>query len=238
MWWRPRCRREDVSVVSHSDDFGVGTPEDSANSGADNHIDDGIFAELQRQLMGARASYVPIKTEPVAVVAPEPAPEPVLAAEPAPRLIEPVTTASIPPVVSQLLAMEERDQAEAAEGTARASLEAFERRKVQVEREVQQVQAALASRRIGVDRANTLGGEQDDPAAAPAFVPPGMTPPADGLATLAPTGDPAYAGLRGDLAADLMDRPKLGGMFALHPALTQLGAMYDHNLTTTFRIRR
>ena len=50
---------------------------------------------------------------------------------------------------------------------------------------------------------------------------------ADGLATLAPTGDPAYAGLRGDLAADLADRPKLGGMFALHPALTQLGAMYD-----------
>ena len=50
---------------------------------------------------------------------------------------------------------------------------------------------------------------------------------ADGLATLAPTGDPAYAGLRGDLAADLADRPKLGGMFALHPALAQLGAMYD-----------
>ncbi len=52
---------------------------------------------------------------------------------------------------------------------------------------------------------------------------------ADGLATLAPTGDPAYAGLRGDLAADLVDRPKLGGMFALHPALTQLGALYANN---------
>lgn len=50
---------------------------------------------------------------------------------------------------------------------------------------------------------------------------------ADGLATLAPTGDPAYAGLRGDLAADVADRPKLGGMFALHPALAQLGTMYD-----------
>ncbi len=49
---------------------------------------------------------------------------------------------------------------------------------------------------------------------------------ADGLATLAPTGDPAYAGLRGDLAADLLDQPKLGGMFALHPALAQLGALY------------
>ena len=49
---------------------------------------------------------------------------------------------------------------------------------------------------------------------------------ADGLATLAPTGDPAYAGLRGDLAADLMGQPQLGGMFALHPALAQLSAMY------------
>lgn len=50
---------------------------------------------------------------------------------------------------------------------------------------------------------------------------------ADGLATLAPTGDPAYAGLRGDLAADLMSQPKLGGMFALHPALKQVSALYD-----------
>ena len=49
---------------------------------------------------------------------------------------------------------------------------------------------------------------------------------ADGLATLAPTGDPAYAGLRGDLARDVMDLPKLSGMFALHPALAQVGAMY------------
>jgi uncharacterized protein (DUF1501 family) len=49
---------------------------------------------------------------------------------------------------------------------------------------------------------------------------------ADGLATLAPTGDPAYAALRGDLARDLVDLPKLSGMFALHPALRQIGAMY------------
>ncbi len=49
---------------------------------------------------------------------------------------------------------------------------------------------------------------------------------ADGLATLAPIGDPAYGSLRGDLAADLMDRPKLGGLFALHPALAQIGTMY------------
>ena len=52
---------------------------------------------------------------------------------------------------------------------------------------------------------------------------------ADGLATLAPTGDPGYAGVRGDLAADLLDRPKLGGMFALHPALAQLSALYTNN---------
>ena len=49
---------------------------------------------------------------------------------------------------------------------------------------------------------------------------------ADGLATLAPTGDPAYASLRGDLAAELMNLSKLGGLFALHPALTQTAALY------------
>lgn len=49
---------------------------------------------------------------------------------------------------------------------------------------------------------------------------------ADGLATLAPIGDPAYAGLRGDLAAEFTGLPQLGGMFALHPALAQVGAMY------------
>lgn len=52
---------------------------------------------------------------------------------------------------------------------------------------------------------------------------------ADGLATLAPTGDPAYSGLRGDLAADLLDQPKLGGMFGLHPALKQIGELYGVN---------
>jgi len=52
-----------------------------------------------------------------------------------------------------LVAQRDYDQAEAAEGTARASLEAFERRKVQVEREVQQVEAALASRKLGVQQA-------------------------------------------------------------------------------------
>ena len=49
---------------------------------------------------------------------------------------------------------------------------------------------------------------------------------ADGLATLSPTGDPAYAGLRGDLA-DPGGGTKLDGMFTLHPALSQLAARYQ-----------
>lgn len=49
---------------------------------------------------------------------------------------------------------------------------------------------------------------------------------ADGLATLAPLGDPAYAGLRGDLAADFSGVPTIGGLFGLHPALKQIGAIY------------
>ena len=49
---------------------------------------------------------------------------------------------------------------------------------------------------------------------------------ADGLATLAPTGDPAYAGLRGDLAADLASGTKLDSMFTLHPALAETAKMY------------
>lgn len=49
---------------------------------------------------------------------------------------------------------------------------------------------------------------------------------ADGLATLAPTGDPAYAALRGELA-DIGGGTKLDGMFTLHPALTQLAARYQ-----------
>lgn len=49
---------------------------------------------------------------------------------------------------------------------------------------------------------------------------------ADGLATLAPTGDPGYAALRGELIPELADQPKLAGLFALHPALAQVGAMF------------
>ncbi|MBA4162510.1 MAG: hypothetical protein C0515_10645 [Novosphingobium sp.] len=49
---------------------------------------------------------------------------------------------------------------------------------------------------------------------------------ADGLAILAPIGDPAYSGLRGSLIPELADQPKLGGLFALHPALKEVGALY------------
>ena len=56
-------------------------------------------------------------------------------------------------VAQGLVAQRDYDQAEAAEGSARAALEALERRKIQVEREVQQVEAALASRRLGVQQA-------------------------------------------------------------------------------------
>ena len=49
---------------------------------------------------------------------------------------------------------------------------------------------------------------------------------ADGLATLAPTGDPAYAGLRGDLAADIAGGAKLDSMFTLHPALAETAKFY------------
>jgi membrane fusion protein (multidrug efflux system) len=57
-------------------------------------------------------------------------------------------------LVSQgLVAQRDFDQAEAAEASARAALEALERRKIQVEREVKQVEASLASRRLGVDQA-------------------------------------------------------------------------------------
>ncbi len=49
---------------------------------------------------------------------------------------------------------------------------------------------------------------------------------ADGLATLAPLGDPAYAGLRGDLATDQVGGAKLDDMFTLHPALAETARLY------------
>ncbi|HET9512177.1 MAG TPA: hypothetical protein VFO80_13595, partial [Sphingomonas sp.] len=47
---------------------------------------------------------------------------------------------------------------------------------------------------------------------------------ADGLGTLVPYGDPAYAAARGALADG--QQTKLDGMFGLHPMLAQSAAMY------------
>jgi uncharacterized protein (DUF1501 family) len=49
---------------------------------------------------------------------------------------------------------------------------------------------------------------------------------ADGLHTLIPYADPAYAALRGALAIDPAAATKLDGTFALHPALSELAALY------------
>lgn len=49
---------------------------------------------------------------------------------------------------------------------------------------------------------------------------------ADGLGTLAPVGDPAFAGARGVLAEDYAGQPQIGGLFALHPALKTIAALY------------
>jgi len=49
---------------------------------------------------------------------------------------------------------------------------------------------------------------------------------ADGLHTVAPVGDPAYAGQRGALAEEFAAAPKLNDMFALHPAMKNIHGLY------------
>jgi uncharacterized protein (DUF1501 family) len=49
---------------------------------------------------------------------------------------------------------------------------------------------------------------------------------ADGLNTVIPYAEPAYAGLRGALAIDPQAALKLDAMFALHPALPGIGELY------------
>lgn len=49
---------------------------------------------------------------------------------------------------------------------------------------------------------------------------------ADGLNIVVPYAEPAYATLRGALAIDTSNAPRLDGTFALHPALAQTAAMY------------
>jgi uncharacterized protein (DUF1501 family) len=52
---------------------------------------------------------------------------------------------------------------------------------------------------------------------------------ADGLAIVAPTGDPAFAGVRGAFADDLSGGAKLGSFFTLHPALGETAKLYAAN---------
>jgi uncharacterized protein (DUF1501 family) len=49
---------------------------------------------------------------------------------------------------------------------------------------------------------------------------------ADGLNTVVPYADPAYARLRGALAIDAATAIRLDGSFALHPALAETGKLY------------
>jgi uncharacterized protein (DUF1501 family) len=49
---------------------------------------------------------------------------------------------------------------------------------------------------------------------------------ADGLNTVIPYADPAYARLRGPLAIDASNATKLDGTFALHPSLTEIATLY------------
>jgi uncharacterized protein (DUF1501 family) len=50
---------------------------------------------------------------------------------------------------------------------------------------------------------------------------------ADGLGTLAPVGDPAFASQRGVLAQDFAAAPRLDSMFALHPAMANVHRLYQ-----------
>ncbi|RST31814.1 DUF1501 domain-containing protein [Sphingomonas ginkgonis] len=49
---------------------------------------------------------------------------------------------------------------------------------------------------------------------------------ADGLSIVAPTGDPAFAATRGELAQPLASGIKLDSTFTLHPALVETGRMF------------
>lgn len=67
---------------------------------------------------------------------------------------------------------------------------------------------------------------------------------ADGLATIAPTGDPAYAAVRGAFAQDLAGGQRLGDFFTLHPSLAQTGqlfaareALFVHAVASPYRER-
>ncbi|MCC2972268.1 DUF1501 domain-containing protein [Massilia sp. IC2-476] len=57
---------------------------------------------------------------------------------------------------------------------------------------------------------------------------------ADGLNTVIPYADPAYAELRGALAIEPQSAIRLDGTFALHPSLSGLGALYQAGQASFF----
>ena len=57
---------------------------------------------------------------------------------------------------------------------------------------------------------------------------------ADGLHTVIPYAEPAYASLRGALAIDPAEALKLDGTFALHPALAEVHRLYGAGQATFF----
>ncbi len=67
---------------------------------------------------------------------------------------------------------------------------------------------------------------------------------ADGMAMLAPVGDPGLAALRGASLADYEGAPRLGSFFAVHPALAEVAAatqsgeaLFVHATATVYRER-
>ncbi|KQZ73329.1 hypothetical protein ASE06_13115 [Sphingopyxis sp. Root214] len=67
---------------------------------------------------------------------------------------------------------------------------------------------------------------------------------ADGLATVAPTGDPAFAAARRAMADETMGGAKLDAMFTLHPAMAATAGLYTgkqahfaHAVATAYRDR-
>lgn len=67
---------------------------------------------------------------------------------------------------------------------------------------------------------------------------------ADGMAMLAPVGDPGFEALRGAALADYDGAPRLGSFFAVHPALAEVAksaaageALFVHAAATSYRER-
>ena len=67
---------------------------------------------------------------------------------------------------------------------------------------------------------------------------------ADGLAMLAPVGDPGFEALRGASLADYENAPRIGSFFAVHPALAEIAksaqageALFVHAAATAYRER-